>query len=102
MPRFTLHRQKSLPKSRPQDPQKSPQTELPARDAESAKDEVPEGLRADPRVTIIDEMPRLLLIECPEEAAVEWLARMPGWKLQQEHRAKTPDPRPKLKERSTD
>ena len=57
---------------------------------------MPVGLRSDARVAIVDEMSRLLLIECPEEVAKEWLARMPGWKMQQERRAKVPDPRPKL------
>lgn len=87
MPRFILHRSKGAPRLRPED-------------SESPEVEVPEDLRTDPRVTIIDEMPRLLLIECPEEAADEWQARMPDWKLQQEHRAKIPDPRPKLREPS--
>jgi hypothetical protein len=89
MPRFTLHR--------PKNQTKSPQLESPAREAEPAENDPTEALRSDPRVKIIDEMPRLLLIECPEEVAAEWLAQMPGWKLQEEHRAKIPDPRPKLK-----
>ena len=50
-----------------------------------------------PVSSLFAEMPRLLLIDCPEEVAEEWLARMPGWKMQQERRAKVPDPRPKLK-----
>ncbi|MFN0051797.1 MAG: hypothetical protein ACKV0T_06380 [Planctomycetales bacterium] len=41
-------------------------------------------------------MPRLLLIDCPEEVAAKWLARMPGWKLQRENRASIPDPKPRL------
>lgn len=77
MPRYMLH----LPKSS---------------DAAAGGD-IPAGLLSDDRVAIIAEMPRLLLIDCPEEVAEEWLARMPGWKLQQEYRAKVPDPRPKLK-----
>jgi hypothetical protein len=97
MPRFTLHRPKDLPKSPDQGVERSPQPTGPTREPESAKSDVPEGLRSDPRVTIIDEMPRLLLIECPEETAAEWLERMPGWKLQPERRAKVPDPRPRLK-----
>lgn len=76
MPRYTLF----LPKS--SDP--------------AAGDDVPAGLRSDERVKIIDEIPRLLLIEGSEEVAEEWLARMPGWKMQEERRAKVPDPRPKL------
>lgn len=76
MPRYTLHQPKSS-------------------DA-AADGDVPSGLRTDPRVAIIAEMPRLLLIDCPEEVAEEWLARMPEWKIQQERRAKVPDPRPKL------
>lgn len=77
MPRFTLHQPKSA-------------------DASTASEEVPVSLRSDERVTIIDEMPRLLLIDCPEEVAKQWLARMPGWKMQQDRQAKIPDPRPKL------
>jgi len=78
MPRFTLHQPKPA-------------------DASAAGGEVPAGLRSDERVKIIDETPRLLLIDCPEEVAEQWLARMPGWKMQPERRAKVPDPRPKLK-----
>jgi hypothetical protein len=76
MPRYTLH----LPKS-----------------SAAADGNVPASLRSDPRVEIIAEMPRLLLIDCPEAVAREWLDRMPGWKMQEERRAKVPDPRPKLK-----
>lgn len=74
MPRFTLHQPK----------------------AAGPAGEVPAGLRSDDRVTVVDEMPRLLLIDCPEGVAEEWLGRMPGWKLQPERRATVPDPRPKL------
>ena len=76
MSRFILHQPKSF--------------------AAAASGGVPAALRSDDRVTIIDEMPRMLLIDCSEEVAEEWLARMPGWKLQQENRAQVPDPRPKL------
>jgi hypothetical protein len=78
MPRYTLH----LPKS-----------------SDTAGGDVPAGLRSDPRVKVIDEMPRLLLIESSEEVAREWLDRMPGWKMRQERRANVPDPRPKVKSR---
>jgi hypothetical protein len=90
MPRFTLHRPKGVLNPRDQDSTEAAQPSAPA-------DEVPQGLRTDPRVKIIDELPRLLLIECPEQAAREWLTQMPGWMLQPEQRAKIPDPRPKLK-----
>ena len=76
MPRYTLHRPKS---------------------SDAAADEVPAGLRADDRVAIVAEMPRMLLIDCPREVAEEWQARMPGWTMQPERKAKVPDPRPKLK-----
>ena len=75
MPRYTLHQPKS---------------------SATASGDVPADLRSDDRVAIIDEMPRLLLIECPKEVADEWLARMPGWKMQEERRAKVPDSRPNL------
>jgi hypothetical protein len=77
MPRYTLH----LPKSADT----------------AAGGNVPADLRSDDRVTIVAEMPGLLLIDAPEVVAEEWVARMPGWKMQQERRAKVPDPRPKLK-----
>ena len=76
MPRFTLHQPEQ---------------------AAGEGGDVPAGLRADGRVKIIDEVARLLLIDCPREVAEEWLGRMPGWKLQEERRAKVPDARPKLK-----
>jgi len=78
MPRFTLHQPK-------------PDNEA------AAGGEVPAGLRSDDRVKIIGEMPRLLLIDSPEEVAKHWLAKMPGWQMQPERRARVPDPRPKLK-----
>ncbi|AMV26142.1 hypothetical protein VT84_17220 [Gemmata sp. SH-PL17] len=73
MPRYTLHQPKTA----------------------AADGSAPADLRSDQRVSIIAEMPRLLLIECPEAVAEEWLARMPGWKMQPEHRVTVPDPRPK-------
>ena len=76
MPRYTLHQPKA--------------SEF------TAGGSPPAGLRSDDRVTIVDEMPRLLLIDCPQDVAEEWLVRMPGWKMQQDRRAKVPDARPKL------
>ena len=72
MPRFTLHQPKTTAGA------------------------VPPALRSDARVTIVGEMPRMLLIDCPEAVADEWRDRMPGWVMQKEHRAAVPDPRPKL------
>lgn len=91
MPRFTLHQPPSRPESAapPSSPATTPLGAKP--------NDLPAGLRSDPRITIIDELPRLLLIECPAEAAAEWLAKMPEWKLAQERRAQIPDPRPQLK-----
>jgi hypothetical protein len=86
MPQFTLFRSNEARDGN-----------LAARSAQSTADEVPDRLRSDRRVTIIDEMPRMLLIDCPTEVANEWLAQMPGVKLQPERRARIPDPRPKLK-----
>lgn len=77
MPRYTLHQ--------------------PHSSAAAMGEDVTEELRSDQRVAIIAEMPRLILLDCSEAVAREWLARMPGWKMQQERRAKVPDPRPKLK-----
>ncbi len=75
MPRYVLHRSKA---------------------STTGTEEVPAGLRADGRVKVIDEMPRLVLIDCPAEVATEWIGRMPGWTLQREGKADVPDPRPKL------
>ena len=77
MARFILHREKGV--------------------QPEANASLPDALRTDERVTIIDEMPRMLLVDCPEGVAAEWLAQMPGWKMQPETRASVPDPRPKLK-----
>ena len=96
MPRYTLHRPKHLPHSLTRDSQTSAVPDSAARETE-AQDEIPKGLRRDARVKIIDEAPRLLLIEAVEEAAAEWLEQMPGWKMQKEQRAKIPDPKPRLK-----
>ena len=74
MARYTLHQPKST----------------------DADGNVPAGLRSDARVTIIDEMPRMLLIDCAEDVAEEWLVQMPGWKMQLERYLNVPDPRPKL------
>lgn len=64
------------------------------RNLEPAGGIVPAGLRSDARVAVVDEMPRMLLIECAAEVAEEWLSRMPGWTLQSERRVRVPDPRP--------
>lgn len=76
--RFTLHRQKHPVET-------------------SEADQVPDAFRADPRIKVVDEMPRMVLIDCPEDVANEWLAKLPGWHLQAEKRIGIPDPRPKLK-----
>lgn len=91
MPRFTLHQPTGRPESA--SPPSLPSTATMG----AAQNDLPAGLRSDPRITIIDELPRLVLIECPTEAAAEWLAKMPEWKLLQERRIQIPDPRPKLK-----
>jgi hypothetical protein len=91
VPRFTLHQ----PQSRPGSP--VPPSPSSTASFGGTPNDLPPGLRTDPRITIIDELPRLLLIECPAEAAAEWLAKMPEWKLAQERRVQIPDPRPKLK-----
>jgi hypothetical protein len=70
---------------------------LPKAAADAAAGDAPPDLRSDPRVTVIAEMPRMLLIDCPADVAEDWAGRMPGWTLQEERRAKVPDPRPKLK-----
>jgi hypothetical protein len=90
VPRFTLHQPSGRPESA------SPPSPPKTASMDAAQNDLPAGLRSDPRITIIDELPRLLLIECPAEAAAEWLAKMPEWKLQQERRLQIPDPRPKL------
>jgi len=60
---------------------------------------VPEELRHDDRVRLIGELPRMLLIESSPEVAEEWAAKLPGWKLATENRARIPDPRPQLTRR---
>jgi hypothetical protein len=54
-------------------------------------------LRSDERVKVVNQMPRMLLIECSDEVASEWIAKLEGWKIQKEQRATMPDPKPKLK-----
>lgn len=98
MPRFTLH----LP-ARSRAP-----TEAALKGSSQAESEdislalstqIPEGLRADSRLQLLGELPHMLLIECPQKVAEEWLARMPGWVLKPEQKATLPDPRPKLRNR---
>ncbi len=94
MPRFILHRQKGPLAPEPTEPPGP--TAMP--NMAPASDDVSGELRSDSRVKIIDELPRMLLIDASEEVATEWAARLPGWKLQRDQRAKIPDPRPKLKQ----
>lgn len=84
MPRFTLHRASSLAA------QNAPLAESP---------QIPEGLKTDSRLQLLGELQHMVLIECPQRVAEEWLAKMPGWVLQPEKKAFIPDPRPKLKKR---
>lgn len=98
MPRFTLH----LPAA-PPTPEQSPLEDSSRLKSENApsvpSQKIPEGLRTDSRLKLLGELPRMLLIECSQQLAEEWLAKMPGWVLKQEQKAKIPDPRPKLRKR---
>jgi hypothetical protein len=100
MPRFTLHRPVTPSTPAPAESELKSYSES---DTDSAPLNLPrwivEGLQTDPRVQILGELPRMLLIECPQLVAEEWLAKMPGWVLKPEQKATIPDPRPKLRKR---
>jgi hypothetical protein len=97
VPRFNLHRPKDLRPSAVDDEVESKTRDESLDDAAESDGQALDELRRDPRVTVIAELQRLLLIECADDVAVEWLNRLHGWKLQREQRASLPDPRPRLK-----
>ncbi len=105
MPRFTVHRKAVAAESGSGSDAKETATQKESTDpvaksANSETDLIPNELRVDSRLQIVDEMPRLLLVECDQAVATEWQARLPGWAFQPERKAKIPDTRQKIKRRA--
>lgn len=62
---------------------------MPPVDVERIKDQV--------EVTVVDESPRSLLVEAPEQELNDLIEHMPGWIIAQERMLALPDLRPHLK-----
>ena len=52
-------------------------------------------IRAAPRVTVLDDSGRMLLVEASEERVKELVSAMSGWSWSPERTIRLPDPRPK-------
>lgn len=55
-----------------------------------------ETIRAIPDLSVIDESPRMLLVEAPLKILQEVLPSLPDWCLTRERMFEIPDPRPKI------
>lgn len=60
---------------------------------------LPPELRREAGVTIVSELPGLVLVEGAPAVMNGWRARLPGWKVSSEQKASVPDPRPRLAKR---
>jgi hypothetical protein len=60
------------------------------------------AIRAQPGITVLDEAPRMLLVEAPEAQAQSLAAQMPNWQITPERMYPLPDPRVKLRESEQD
>ena len=58
-------------------------------------DEDVQRIRALPNTIVLDDSPRMLLVEAPEDELKAALASMREWVMSQERMIPLPDPRPK-------
>ena len=54
-----------------------------------------ERIRTAAKLTVIDDSPRMLLVEAPEEQVRKVAASLPGWICSPERTIRLPDPRPR-------
>ncbi len=61
-----------------------------------------ELIRSLPETTVIDDSPRMLLVEAPEDVLRKALQSLPDWVMVEEEFIPLPDPRPKVRNRVAD
>jgi hypothetical protein len=61
-----------------------------------------ELIRLAPETTVIDDSPRMLLVEAPEDVLRKTLQSLPDWVMVEEEFIPLPDPRPKVRNRAAD
>ncbi|MGH9834031.1 MAG: hypothetical protein ACRD9Y_13505, partial [Blastocatellia bacterium] len=61
-----------------------------------------ELIRSLPETTVLDDSPRMLLVEAPEDALRKALESLPDWVMVEEKFIPLPDPRPKVRNRAAD
>jgi hypothetical protein len=72
------------------------------RGASSKPPEDVERIRASKNITVLDDSsPRMLLVEAPQVELKALVDAMPGWIVTPEQMIPLPDPRPKLRSRSS-
>jgi len=61
-----------------------------------------ELIRSLPETTVLDDSPRMLLVEAPEDPLRGALQLLPDWVMVEEEFIPLPDPRPKVRNRAAD
>jgi hypothetical protein len=61
-----------------------------------------ELIRSLPDTTVLDESPRMLLVEAPEDVLRKAMQSLPDWVMVEEGFIPLPDPRPKVRNRAAD
>jgi len=56
-----------------------------------------EFIRSLPETTVLDDSPRMLLVEAPEDVLRGALQSLPDWVMVEEKSIPLPDPRPKVR-----
>ena len=59
-------------------------------------------IRSAPETTVLDESPRMLLVEAPEDVLRKALQSLPDWVMAEEEYIPLPDPHPKVRNRPGD
>jgi hypothetical protein len=59
-------------------------------------------IRAAPKLTVIDDSPRMLLVEASEEHVRRMISSMPGWTWSPERTIRLPDSRPRPRRKPKD
>jgi len=61
-----------------------------------------ELIRSLPDTTVLDDSPRMLLVEAPEDVWRKAMESLPDWVMVEEKFIPLPDPRPKVRNRAAD
>ena len=57
-------------------------------------------ISASPNTTVLDDSPRMLLVEAPEAELKAVMDTLSDWVMTEERRIPLPDPRPKLRQKA--